>query len=157
MGLSAFYLAGFRVNVSQSMPIGIWRIEPKRKLKRGDIVWFCPPDTEVFQLAKRRGYIPAGGCPGGYAHLLKHLVAVGGDKVTLNPKGLWVNGKAIQNSRPRTKDSFRRPMPLSLGSRVIPKHSIWLMAEHSNSFDSRYFEEISKKVISETAQPVLTW
>jgi len=159
ISLFAFYLAGFRVNVSQSMPIGIWRVEPlKHKLQRGDIAWFCPPDTKLFQLAKQRGYIPAGGCPGGYAHLLKRVVAVSGDQVVLNEQGLWVNGKHIQNSKPRIHDSLGHPMSRqALGSRILQKNSLWLVAGHPNSFDSRYFGTLPESVISETAYSVFTW
>ena len=60
-------VAGLRVNATPSMPRGLWRVTvAETPLRRGQIVTVCLPDTPAIRKAARRGYIPAGTCPGGY-------------------------------------------------------------------------------------------
>lgn len=80
--LAAVYLAGGRVNVTKSIPRGLyWTIsEP---IKHGSYVTFCPPDNEIFKIARTRVYVRYGWCPGGYSYLMKMVAAMAGDTVTM--------------------------------------------------------------------------
>src|SRR5262249_11111875 len=68
--------AGLRINATASMPRGLWRVQTGRPIERGEIVTVCPPDQADIREAAQRGYIPSGGCPGGYEPLVKPVAAI---------------------------------------------------------------------------------
>ena len=59
----AAYLAGFRINTTNSMPEGLWLVTSlaPASLHRGQIVTLCLPE-EAGRLAQERGYIGSGTC-----------------------------------------------------------------------------------------------
>src|SRR5947209_13975027 len=95
-------LAGLRVNHTHSFPLGVYRAVPKAPAV-GDLVFFRPPEDPVFDQALSRGYIGRGGFTR-YEQMLKRLVAVAGDRVTIDDAGVTVNGRRIQNSKPMAVD-----------------------------------------------------
>jgi conjugative transfer signal peptidase TraF len=101
-------LAGLRVNTTPSMPVGLWQVsERPERLQPGEVVSLCPDDGEVFRLARVRGYRLRGNCDGDFAPLIKPVVAVAGDRVTVSAAGLAVNGQPIANSRAARVDAQR--------------------------------------------------
>ena len=101
--------AGWRINYSPSMPMGVWRLHPVAEpFQREQIVSICPPDRAVVRDARRRGYIGKGDCPGGYEPLLKPVAAIPGDVVTVDADGIAVNGRSLTNSAALTVDGRER-------------------------------------------------
>ena len=83
-------LAGYRINLTASMPLGIWR--KSTVLQAGSYIAACiPADTPAAQVAIERGYISPGLCPGGFAPLLKQIVAFPGDTVLLTDEEVCIN------------------------------------------------------------------
>jgi conjugative transfer signal peptidase TraF len=103
-------LAGLRVNHTHSFPVGVYWAVPKAPAV-GDLVFFRPPEDPVFDQALSRGYIGRGGFSH-YEQMLKRLVAVGGDLVTIDDAGVTVNGRMLANSKPQAVDLAGRPMPV---------------------------------------------
>ncbi|MDR2744399.1 MAG: conjugative transfer signal peptidase TraF [Desulfovibrio sp.] len=142
--LSAFFLtcaglweAGFRVNVTVSMPAGIYRIVPGAP-ERGDYVCFCP-EKEAAELALERGYLQPGYCRTGARPLLKRLAGLEGDAVRVAPEGIYVNGVLLPESAVLPRDKNGLPLRgAELGERVPPGRAL-LLADHKGSYDSRYF------------------
>jgi conjugative transfer signal peptidase TraF len=150
--------AGLRVNATPSMPRGLWRVTPAEPpLRRGQIVTVCPPDTPAIREAARRGYIPAGTCPGGYEPLVKPVAAVTGDRVTVSAAGVAVNGAPIASTAQRTEDSAGRPLEsVTAGIYQVTRGEVWILSAHdSRSFDSRYFGPVPVKNILGEARPLL--
>ena len=58
------WLAGFRVNVTASLPLGLYRLTNEVP-QRGSIAFFCLESPEFRRLAREREYVGPGGCPGG--------------------------------------------------------------------------------------------
>ncbi len=136
-----FFSLGYRLNLTASMPQGVYKITGD-KPQRGDTVIFCLDSDNLFTtLAKERGYIGPGSCVGGMQPLLKILVGLPGDTVTVTLKGIVVNGQLLANTVRPKSDSQGRPMPPSLlQSGDIPQGLALVIAqEHGNSFDSRHF------------------
>jgi conjugative transfer signal peptidase TraF len=134
--------AGIRINHTPSLPMGIWRIEPLQgPLQRGQIVSFCPPDTAVMRKARDRGYVSRGRCPGGYEPMLKTLIAIAGDQVTVAEHGVTVNGKLAANSGRMALDAGGNASPaIPGGAYNTEPGQVWMLsAHHTRSFDSRYF------------------
>jgi conjugative transfer signal peptidase TraF len=151
-------LVGYRVNLTASMPLGLWKKSVANE--RGSYVAACIlPDTQAAQMAVERGYIPRGQCPGGYAPLLKHVAALSGDMVFLTDEAVYINGLALPNSRTQATDSQGRPLSsFPRGTyRVLPGQC-WLFATtHPNSFDSRYFGPVEESSIVASLVPILTF
>ena len=147
-----WYRAGILVNHSGSMPIGVYRVvrltgAEQRAVAAGRlipprgavVVWCLPPD--VAFVARRRGYVLRGSCPGGVEPVLKHVAAVPGDTVVVNAAGLWVNGRALVNSRALARDAQGRSADaVASGQFVVQAGTAWLWSPYSErSYDSRYF------------------
>src|SRR5262245_61160358 len=79
-----------RLNVSPSAPLGLYRAVA-RPVARGDLVVGCVP-VVAARLARERGYLAGGNCPGGVQPVLKRVGAVPGDMVAVFPDGITVNG-----------------------------------------------------------------
>ena len=149
--------AGFRINETPSVPLGLWRIEMRhRPLRRGDIVSVCPADAPIFRMAFERGYLSRGECPSGLQPMLKPIAATGGDIVSIEPSGIYVNGIFIPNSGTRALDRRGNPMPvLAFGLLSVLPGQVWLVSSaHASSFDSRYFGAFGVADIEGLAHPV---
>lgn len=150
--------AGARINSTASYPVGLyWTVE--RNPAVGELVMFCPPERDAIEEAKRRDYVGAGFCPGGYGFLIKKIVAESNDVIDIKDDGVVVNGSAIPNSRPAPVDSAGRPLPqLRLEAYTVGPTEILLLSDRSvRSFDGRYFGVIDKTHIRSVIDPVFTW
>lgn len=148
--------AGFWINTTDSMPMGLWRQAPHLAARPGDVVLLCLPATPATELAQTRGYIAPGPCPTGQEILLKPIAAGAGDVVTVSPSGVTVNGRGIANSAQLARDSRGRPLPdYPAGTYRVPAGKIWLVSPHNpRSFDSRYFGPVPASLVRSTVRPV---
>ncbi|MGZ4823081.1 MAG: conjugative transfer signal peptidase TraF [Terriglobales bacterium] len=150
--------AGGRINTSKSIRLGLyWTSE--RRVQKGEYVLFCPPQIVVFEEARRRGYLAAGFCPGGYGFLMKRVLAAKGDTVAVADDGVRVNGKLLPFSAPLAADRAGRPMPRYQASQyVLGASEVLLMTDVSpTSFDGRYFGPVNLTQIRTVVVPLLTW
>lgn len=155
--LWAFIFSPIKYNLTPSVPVGFWYVHNiDRPLKRGDIVYFCPPNTPQFREARARGYVPEGDCPGNYLHMMKPIAALPGDTVEVRPDGVRVNGQLIANSKPVSVDPKGRSMHPKLGKFKVVPGEVWLVSHfHPKSFDSRYFGPVSVKSLQAQASRIL--
>lgn len=138
-------LLGLRVNLTGSIPVGVYRvIGDASELHHGDVVLACLPDAAA-DLAHERGYVPRGGaCAGGLMPVGKMVAAVAGDTVTVTRDGLRVNGRGIANSRALAHDAVGRGLnPFPSGRYEVPGGELWLIGASPRSFDSRYIGPIA--------------
>ena len=84
--LYGLYLGGYRLNVTPSLPRGIY-LEAGGQPTRGDFVSFCLAGPWA-QLAKERGYLAPGACDSGLRPLLKQVAALPGDDVFMTSQGI---------------------------------------------------------------------
>jgi conjugative transfer signal peptidase TraF len=148
---------GYRINVTQSLPLGIWQKTPDSK--GAAYVEFCLPESEFAALVREREYTPHGTCPGGLAPLLKPVVAQAGDLVVITDKGLAVNGKPLLTEPIREHDSKGRPLPaMKPGSYPVPEKALWVISTyHPRSLDSRYYGAISEASVIAGMRPVFVF
>ncbi|KTT27463.1 conjugal transfer protein TraF [Pseudomonas oryzihabitans] len=155
---AACYVAGARVNTTKSIPVGLYWTSSV-PVEKGTYVLFCPPQLQVFDDAKERGYIGAGFCQGGYGYMMKRVLAAKGDTVTVDSNGVRVNGELLPLSAPLKTDKAGRLLPRHQPSNYILNDSeVLLMSDVSaTSFDGRYFGPIDRSQIKTVIRPVFTW
>jgi conjugative transfer signal peptidase TraF len=147
---------GYRVNLTPSEPLGLWRIVPlDRPVAVNDLVFICPPATAEMREARARGYLRSGSCPGGVAPLIKTVIAVTGQHVEIGAS-VSVEGRAVSSSSLASRDGSDRPLvPFTSG--IVPPDSIFLHSAFPGSYDSRYFGPVPASGILGLAQEVLTY
>lgn len=136
-----FGVGGLRVNLTSSLPMGIYRLTEATP-QRGDLVTFCLiPDNPFCGMSKERGYLLSGPCPSGLQPLLKRLAGLPGDHLTVTPAGLVLNGNLLSGTGRPERDSQGRMVPPSLlASGPIPAGSALVLSQkHPGSFDGRHF------------------
>jgi conjugative transfer signal peptidase TraF len=141
------WFAGLRVNLSGSMPIGLYRVSGGPPVK-GAIVLACLP-ADVARFARARGYVPNGRCPGRTAPIGKVVLAMAGDSVEVTAEGLLLNGRPVRNTKPLSVDAAGRSLRrFPDGTYVVGRDEVWLYSPYSKrSFDSRYFGPLAVSCI----------
>jgi conjugative transfer signal peptidase TraF len=138
------------INVTESMPLGVYRRHPLTALKTGDLVALTPP-APVAALVYGRRYIPRD------AELVKHILAAEGDVWCATPG----QGFTINNTRAgdvSVNDSQGALLPLWSPSchRVAP--GFVLVGSHApRSFDSRYFGPVPLTTLTSKVAPLWLW
>jgi conjugative transfer signal peptidase TraF len=134
---SALFLV--RVNVSSSLPRGLYCRLPRHEITPGSLVSLCLP-VPAATLYRAHAHPPTGSCADRLPPFLKAVAAQGGDLVTFGPEGLRAAGRLLPASAPRLEDAAGQPLPHApFGTYRLPPGSVWLYAPQALSFDSRYF------------------
>ena len=156
LSVLAGWVAGLRLNLTGSVPVGLY-VTSKGPPVRGGMVLACLPVT-VAAFARSRGYVPRGACPGGAAPIGKLVLALAGDSVQVTDTGLVVNGTAVRTSAPLVHDGAGRPLRrVPDGAYVVARDQVWLYSPYSKrSFDSRYFGPVSLRCVLHRVLPVWT-
>jgi conjugative transfer signal peptidase TraF len=153
--VAAAHLLRLRVNLSPSLPEGLYR-GVERPLARRSLVLACLP-LPVARLALRRGYLPEGACPGGAAPLGKIVLALSGDVVDVRDGAVVVNDRPVPRSQIAAVDSRGRALPRLARRRFrLRAGEVWLFSPYDDrSFDSRYFGPVPEEAIVSTIAPLL--
>ena len=150
-----FHAMDFRVNLTESIPVGLYRITSVDAIKDAYVI-FCPDDRQSFRLGKDRGYIDHGlGC-GGYGYLMKKMVAVSGDILSVTPEGVFVNQTLIPFSKPKLADGMNRTLPQwQILDYPLKEDEVMTMTNQSEwSFDGRYYGLVHTRQIKGMITPI---
>ena len=137
-------------NLSDSVPVGWYRIEPADSLPRplsvGSIVLVRLP-TDAAALAAQRGYLPS------HIPLLKRVGAVAPQHVCIVGGVVRIDGVPVAavltaDRMGRSRSSWPQCRPLADGELFL------LSVTNSASFDSRYFGPIRASAVIGAAQPI---
>lgn len=154
--LAVGQLLGLRVNLTPSYPLGLWRIVPlERQVAIGDLVLICPPRTPDFEMARERGYLRTGLCPGWMSPLLKTVVALPGQIIDIGEL-VTIDDRELPRSVLRPVDAEGRKLSTFAGG-VVPPHHAFLHSSFAGSYDSRYFGPIPLSGLLGRAHPVFTF
>lgn len=142
----------YTITITESLPLGIYKLTEVDEIKVGDIVQFTPSKEEM-ELIYYRGYLPR------YAKtLLKEVAADYSNRNEIEIrqdvffKLLYVSGK---NYGPiLKKDSNGREIEKINLDELKPKNNseYLLLSSHMKSYDSRYFGLIRKDQILKKAE-----
>lgn len=119
------------------------------EVRVGSLYTIKLPANEMATLRKL-GYAADSGT------LLKRVVAGYGDEIKVTANGIAVNTKLFANSRAVTKVKGVLLNPLPIGyQHKLALDEYFMLGETANSFDSRYFGVVKRKVIINQAQLIL--
>ncbi|MDA8093945.1 MAG: S26 family signal peptidase [Betaproteobacteria bacterium] len=156
---SAMAWSGWRINLTESEPLGLYRLTSLRggaTIRRNDLVEFCPPrwvTPRVFP------FYLSGDCPGGGMPMLKTVAGLPGDRVVANLRGVWINGRKLPDSGQLLR-SGKYPwlqLPHQQGVFTLGPRQYWVYgrgatpALAAQSFDSRYWGPIMVRQIRRIA------
>ncbi len=154
--LAAGTAAGYRLNMTASEPLGLWRILPlKRPVAVGDLVCICPPESAAFSEARSRGYLRRGLCPSSDAPLIKMVIATEGQRIEIGD-AVSIDGLRIPQTTVVRADGKGRPLHADAGG-IVPEGCVFLYSPFVASWDSRYFGPIPTSGILGLAEEVLTY
>jgi conjugative transfer signal peptidase TraF len=152
-----------KLNLTESMPLGLYAVHPKAAISRGAIVIACPPPKAQRigvangYLAPARGLLPESRCAAGSAPLLKYAIALAGDEIEIDRRGLSLNGRRLDSQTAARKDRNGRTLTaLPWGNYRLSKDEVWLYSPARYSWDSRYFGPASLRDVIGTATPIWT-
>jgi type IV secretory pathway protease TraF len=95
-GSFGMWAYGIRINMTRSLPLGLYQIthDPDARL-----VAFCPPRDAMDVSASRgyRGQSYGFGCPDGAPPLMKPVVAMTGQHVTVRKEGIAIEHRLLPN------------------------------------------------------------
>lgn len=135
----------FAINLTASMPRGIYRLQSPQALKVGDlVVVMLPPAAQQFAAARR---ILA---PGGA--ILKRVVAMSGDRVCRIDCAVAINGRFVTIARRRNRENHA--LLHWSGCLRVRRHELFVLGQTLDSFDSRYFGPVDRTAIIAFAQPI---
>ena len=158
VGVLALGAGRLRVNLSPSVPVGLYVAEPlssSRHVHRGELVEVClGPEIDVF--GRSRGYLHRGRCADRTAPVGKPVFATGGDTIDVDLRGLTLNGRLTPGSRQLAIDGSGRPLPrIAAGRYVVSPGEIWLVSTYSErSWDSRYFGPVAETATLADLRPI---
>ena len=136
-------------NASESVPTGLYHVQPARGLIVTALVVAFPPEPLATFLADG-GYLPPG------MPLIKRILALPGQTVCRT--GLTIAVEGIDMGSARERDRRGRPLPVWQGCRVVAAGEVFLMNwDEPASLDGRYFGPISLQAIVGRAEPLWTF
>lgn len=152
----AAWQGGYRLNETDSYPLGLWRIErTPRQVAVGDRVFVCPPQTREFAVALERGYIRRGLCAGWLSPVIKTVVAVAGQRIEV-AASVSIDGRPLAHSDIHAVDAQGRALVPYAGG-IVPPGALYLHSNYAGSYDSRYFGPVPATGLLGLARPVLTF
>jgi conjugative transfer signal peptidase TraF len=135
-------------NASESVPIGLYRLQPTGRLFVTELVAIEPPEPLATILADGL-YLPRG------IPMLKRVLALPGQTVCRDDLTIAVDGTRVGEARER--DSRGRPLPVWQGCRVVGEDEVFLMNwQSAGSLDGRYFGSLPTAAIVGRAEPLFT-
>ena len=135
-------------NASNSVPIGLYRVQPVNRLNVTELVAVQPPGL-LAAFLDLNGYLPIG------VPMLKRVLALPGQTVCRNGLTITVDGIDVGDAHER--DGHGRPLPAWQGCHVIADGDVFVMNwQSADSLDGRYFGPLPASAIIGRAVPVWT-
>jgi signal peptidase I len=136
------------LNETPSMAKGAYvRVGEVADLKRGDIIAMPMNSAAKNYLIKKLGY-PKN------TILIKRVAGLSGDFVCRHDGVVTINKRTVVAA---LSDQQGNPLPAWNGCRTLSPNQVFLLGDHSASFDSRYFGPVSRSELAGIYWEAITW
>ena len=132
----------FRINISPSVPIGLYRLATVPADVRPGMLVLFPAPSIIHPWWSR--WLP----------LLKPVAAVAGETVCNIEDMLWIHDTAYGHI---FHEAHGKPLPHIEGCMMVPEGAVFVASQVPKSLDSRYYGPIAVSALAAQAFPVLTW
>jgi conjugative transfer signal peptidase TraF len=131
--------AGYRVNITASLPIGVYHLSPVHSsLRRGDLVTFRLPMPLRLHWWLGSFAKPVGGLPGDHVCVQESTLVINGEP--FGPVLLDAPAHALREGE----------------CRIVAEGYVFTASLTPRSYDSRYFGEVAIAAVQRSI-PVFTW
>lgn len=143
--LKLYFYNNYCLNITSSVPKGLYRLYKINKLKRNDIVYIEIPDNAKHIIWDRE-YLPKH-----IKYLLKYVKGVPGDLVEVKENKLYINNKFEGNIKKYDSEG-NLLISLTEGKFILKEEQYLVLGNDDNSYDSRYFGVIEEREILKKAK-----
>ncbi len=145
------------LNGTASMPIGMYQ-RIMGPVQRGSLVSVCLPKAIATEGVQKK-YLTQGGCPGNSIAVLKQVIAIPGDTISVMNKGMRVAKKFYPAPIKLTDhegQSIKRFIPNGI---YHATSGYWLYGsgDVEHSWDSRYYGSVNATNVQGVYRPLLTF
>ncbi|OPY75008.1 MAG: Peptidase S26 [Syntrophorhabdus sp. PtaU1.Bin050] len=139
----------FYLNLSPSMPFGLYRVTASISLNIGDLVIFDPPEG-IHEYVYARRWLPQGW------PLIKYVGALPGDTYSVEKGSIYINQR--YTGPVYNRDDQGNQLPQITGTHTVEAGMFLPLSTHiTRSFDGRYFGTVEMVSIKGKASPVWTY
>ena len=139
----------YYLNLSPSMPLGVYRLTSPVTLSVGDLVVFDPPEN-THPYIYGRHWLPDGW------PLIKYVGALAGETFSVEGASFYINSNYIGTVYDR--DDEGRTLPQFTGTHTVEPGTFLPVSLYTRSFDGRYFGTVPVNSIKGKASPLwLYW
>ena len=154
-GALVLLMRQFIYNPSISLTKGYYFTYPIIEPELKDIVLLCVWDESHVEVLHQLGLpYKSGECPHSMPYLLKQIVAIEGNEVSVTEDGVRVNNYLYKNSRVVQESRQINLLPIGFGSFKLKHNEYFVLGVTSHSYDSRYFGVINREQIYRGAKLV---
>lgn len=147
---------GVKFNYTDSMPVGFYKKTQTTIIHRGDLVAVCLPQ-QIAKIGLKNHYLAHGSCTNGSIPVLKKIIAIPDDSVSLSNQFITVDD--LSYPAPRQHKDFHNHLVKKIIRNGSYQHiqTYWLYGANDpvHSWDSRYYGGVTRQHIIGVYKPLL--
>lgn len=145
--MKLYFYNNYCINISSSVPKGLYKLKKINELEKGKIVYLEIPDN-AKSIIWEREYLPKH-----INHLVKYIKGVPGDFIQVRENKLFINNEYIGSIKKSDKQGNKLESVLPKNY-TLKEDEYILLGIDDNSYDSRYFGIIKREKILKEALKV---
>lgn len=145
--LGIYTRKSFVINISSSIPIGIYKVDKSTDFERGDIVTFSTKNySDILNYSGSIKNIT----------FSKYIAGISGDYIRIENNKIYINDKEKGNIF--KVDGLNNKLPQLKEKKYIVKvNEVFVLGTNDKSFDSRYYGCIKKSDVIYKLVPFIIW
>lgn len=145
--LGIYTRKSFVINISSSIPIGIYKVDKNTDLKRGDIITFSTKNySDILNYSGSIKNIT----------FSKYIAGISGDYIRIENNKIYINDKEKGNIF--KVDGLNNKLPqLKEKKHIVKEGEVFVLGTNDKSFDSRYYGCIKKSDVIYKLVPFIIW
>ncbi len=145
--LGIYTRKSFVINISSSIPIGIYKVDKSIDFKKGDIITFSTKNYS--DILNYSGSIKN-------VTFSKYVAGISGNYIRIENNKIYINNKEKGNIF--KVDGLNNKLPqLKEKEYIVKEDEVFVLGTNNKSFDSRYYGCIKKSDVIYKLVPLIIW